>query len=437
MKKSDILIIGGGPGGVVVALTARKNNPDKKIVLIRKTKLNPIPCGIPYIFCRLDSVEKNTIPDTVLSDNNIKLIVGEVSEINRENKTINLKTEKIEYEKLILATGSNPKIISIKGFDENKHWLIKKDCNYLNKLREEILKAKNIVIIGGGFIGMEIAEELSVLKDKNITIVEVLNRCLGLAFDQEFAQAAENELKEKGINIYTNAQIKEIRGNEVIFKNGKKIPADIIILSVGAQPEINLAEKSGLEITENKSIEVDEYMQTSDSNIFAIGDCALKKDSLTKKPVPAMLASTACYEGRIAGSNLFINKIKNDGVVSIFSTCLGNLTLAATGYNKCLAEKEKLNILIGSAETPCHHPGSLPNTQPIATKLIFDKTSKKIIGGQIMGPKSVGEIINIVGLAIQKEMTVSDLILLQVGTHPLLTASPIVYPIIKAAETVL
>jgi len=155
---------------LVAAVTARKNNPDKKIILVREYEKCVVPCGLPYIFNRLPAVEKDLMPDKAYEANKIDLVIGEAVKIETDNKKINLKNdEEINYEKLVIATGSSPAMIPIKGAELNGVYQIKKDIKYLESLREEIKKAKNIVIVGGGFIGVELAEELSAMESKNIS----------------------------------------------------------------------------------------------------------------------------------------------------------------------------------------------------------------------------------------------------------------------------
>ena len=445
MTKTDILIIGGGPAGMVAAVVTRKNNPDKKITLVRETEKCVVPCGLPYIFNRLPAVEKDMMPDKAYEANKINLIIGEAVKVDSQNKKVLLKNgEEISCEKLVLATGSSPAMIPIKGVELGGVYQIKKDIKYLEKLREAILKAKNIVIIGGGFIGTELAEELSSIKNKNISIVEILNHCLIANFDEEFAMAGENKIKEKGVELYFKTAVEEIIGGNKVEKvklnNDEEIPADLVIMAVGARPNIKLAEKAGIKIIEKGGIWVDEFMQTNIPDIFAIGDCAETKSFFTGKNSLVMLASVACYEARIAGANLYREKkdlIKNNGTVAAFSTYLDRLVLGAVGLNETTAKKENIKIIIGESEAPSHHPGTLPNTEIIKVKLVFEKSSKILLGGQITGPESVAEMINLIAVAVQQKMTARELENLQVATHPLITAPPTAYPVIKAAETVL
>lgn len=443
--KTDILIIGGGPAGVVAATTAKKHYPLKQVTLIRKEKKAVIPCGIPYIFNRLDSVEKNLMPDQPLLNNQINLIITEITEINPKDKKVVAKNGNVySYDKLILALGSTPQLIPIPGSEKQGVWLVKKDYEYLKKLRQAVLKSKNIIIIGGGFIGVEFAEELSNIKNLNIYIIEKLNHCLITNFDEEFALAAEEKLKNKGVKILTNKTIKQIQGKEAVeyveLDSGEKIPADLIILSIGARPNVDLAKKAGIKTEEKGGIIVDEYMKTNIPDIFAIGDCAQTKDFITSKNIPVMLASVASTEARIAANNLYQIELirENKGTVGVFSTFIDGLALGVAGLTEKRVKQENIDYLIGEAEAPNHHPAYLPGTKKIKVKLIFTKSSEcLLLGGEIMGPESIGEMLNILSLAIQQKTSLFDFNTWQIATHPLLTSAPTAYPLIAAAQNAL
>lgn len=443
--KTDILIIGGGPAGLITAVTARRNNPDKTIILVRSEEKCVVPCGLPYVFNRLSAVEKDIVPDEVYKINKVDVIIGEVTKINSQNKQISVGSgEEINYDKLVLATGSSSILIPIKGVELAGVYQIKKDLKYLEKLREEVLRAKNIAIIGGGFIGVELAEELSAIQDKKITVVEASDHCLMPSFDEDFAILGEDKIKEKGVDVYSKIVVEEIIGKDKVEKiklsDGQEILADLVILAVGVRSNIELAKEGGIKTIEKGGIEVDNFMRTNASDVFAVGDCAETKSFFTGKNNLIMLASVACYEARIAGANLYREEsdlIKNKGTITVFSTCLDGLVLGSAGLNEITAKAEEIEIIVGKSEVPNHHPGSLPNTEMIKTKLIFEKSSKILLGGQVAGPENTAELINLIALAIQQKMTASDLAILQVATHPLITAPPTAYPVIKAAEMVL
>ncbi|WP_027399404.1 FAD-dependent oxidoreductase [Anaerovorax odorimutans] len=439
MRKVDLLVIGGSAGGILSANTARKVYKDISITVIRNTKTVMVPCGIPYIYGTLKDTSKNIIPDKMITDNNIDLIIDKVTKINKEEKyVLTENNDQINYDKLIIATGSLPIVPSVIGNNLENIFSIYKNEVYLNDILQKIKDLKDIVVIGGGFIGVEFSEQMQ-LNGKNVTLLQRGDKCLRRNFDAEFSAEAETLLKENGVNVRTNCKIKEFVGKGKVegvkLETGEIIKADAIILGSGVKPNSDLAKDAGLKINDNGAIAVNEYMNTSDADILAVGDCAEKVSFFTRNDVPVLLASTAALEAKIAGYNVFKNKLtrKNKGTISAFSTKIYGATLGAAGLTEKQAIENNFEYVIGEFNVMDKHPGSLPNTKKIHMKLIFSKYSGIILGGQISGGDTVGEMINIISLAVQQGMTAADLNTFQVATHPLLTASPIAYPINGAA----
>ena len=437
----DVLVIGAGPAGIISAVTARKYYPEKKIAVMKSIDKGVIPCGIPYMFASLKEPDENKLGNAALEKNNIEVIVDEAVNIDRVEKTITTKKEnKFNYEKLILATGSEPITPPIKGIDKKGVYKIYKDMIYLKKLIEDVEKAKNVLILGGGFIGVELADEISKIKGLNVYLIEMLPEILANSFDPEFSKIAEEVLKLSGVKVLTNTRVEEISGGEevekVLFSDGTTITVDTIIIGTGGVPNTKIASDAELNLGRGKGIWVDEYMRTIDSNIFAVGDCAAKRDFYTHKEAPVMLASTATAEARIAGANLYRLKVvrENKGTIEIYSTCIDGKALGSAGLTENTAKKEGFEIVVGNSEAIDKHPPTLPGASKIKVKLIFSKNSGIILGGQVAGGISCGEIINLIGVAIQKRMSFAELETLQMATHPLLTSAPTVYPIVLAAQ---
>jgi NADPH-dependent 2,4-dienoyl-CoA reductase/sulfur reductase-like enzyme len=443
-KKVDILIIGAGPAGVVSAVTARKYYPSNSIMVMKDIADGVIPCGIPYMFASLNNPEENKLGMASLEKNNIEVVIDKAVSINRKEKTIETASKnKYSYEKLVLAIGSTPLILPIKGIDKQGVYPINKEMGYLKSVIGQIKRCKNVLVIGGGFIGVEFADELSKLKGINVTLVEMLPQLLANSFDPEFSQMAEVRLKEKGVNVLTNIRVEEIIGQDKVkrvkFSDGKEIPIDGVILGVGSKPNIKIAVDAGLELGSCKGILTDEYMRTSvDADIFAIGDCACKRDFYTRKAISVMLASTATAEARIAGANLYQIKVirENKGTIAIYSTYIDGLVLGSAGLTEKTAREEGFEIVVGSIDGVDKHPISLPGACKGKIKLIFSKQSGIILGGQISCGMSCAQMINVIGIAIQKRMSATELETLQVATHPYLTSAPTMYPIILAAQDV-
>jgi len=440
--KYDVIVVGGGPAGVISAVTTRKYYPDKTILMIKNVKNGVVPCGIPYMYSTLKNPEDNATGNMPLEKNNVEFIVDEVVEINKDTKEVKTKEGKsFEYDKLVLAIGGKAIVPPIEGVEKKGVWSIKKDLDYLKKLNEEVQSATDIVVIGGGFIGVEFADELSTMSGKKVTLVEFLPEILSNSFDNEFLQKVHDELSKQGVNIITGQRAMKFNGSEsvesVTLSNGSEISCQLVILGIGASPNSNIAKEAGLEIGETKAIVVNEYMKSrSDDNIFAVGDCSQKKDFFTHKRTGVMLASTACAEARIAGANLFSLKVDrvSKGTIATYSTRVGEICIASAGMTEKTANKENFEFVTGVAQATDKHPGKLPNTKTTDVKLIFSKESGVILGGQISGGESVGEMINIIGIAIQKGTTITEFETLQIATHPKLTAAPTMYPIVSAAQ---
>jgi len=228
----------------------------------------------------------------------------------------------ISYDKLVLGTGSSPVFPKWLPNDKKNVYTVPKIKGYLDSMQEKLEDAKKVIVVGAGFIGVELSDELT-KSGIEVVLVEKLDHILSLAFDSDVAERAESLLKERGVEIKAGRGIKEILGNGyvegVVLEGGEKVDADAVILSMGYSPNVQLAKDSGLAISDLGFIKVDEYMRTADPNVFAVGDCAEKRDFVTRKPSPIMLASTACAEARIAGMNLFkLSAIKTfSGTISI------------------------------------------------------------------------------------------------------------------------
>jgi len=444
MKKTDVLIIGGSAAGMVAALTGKSSWPDKNFILVKKQKEMMVPCGIPYIFGTLESSQQNIMPvDNMLEKAGIESIVNQVISIDKELKLALLEDgEQITFEKLVIATGSTPvKPRWLKGADLENVYVIPKDKGYLDSMNSQLAKCESIVVIGAGFIGVEFSDELR-KRGHEVTLVEKLPSILSLAFDDELSSRIATIIENRGVKIVTNNGVKSIIGEEkvngVILENGEIIAADAVILSMGYKPNNELANKSGIFVDEDEFIAVDEYMRTHEPDIFAVGDCAQKRDFVTRRRVPTMLASTACAEARVAGINLFnINVVKTfSGTIGIYSTAIGDTGFGTAGLTESRATNEGIAILSGVFEGIDRHPGNLPDAHKQLVKLIAAKYSGVIIGGEVIGGLSAGELTNVIGLIIENRMTVNSLLTSQIGTHPCLTASPAGYPLIKAAEII-
>jgi NADPH-dependent 2,4-dienoyl-CoA reductase/sulfur reductase-like enzyme len=442
MENTDILIIGGSAAGITTAISARRYYPNAKIVVIRREKQVLIPCGIPYIFGTLKSPDRNLIPDTVLTKNNIGLTIDEVVSINKDRRVVETVSGRtFQYEKMVLATGSLPFVPAIPGVELGNVFAVRKDVESLQKILDALDQAKDLVIVGGGFIGLEFADECKKRGITNVTVIELLPRCLLLACDEEICIRVEKKLSERGIKVLVNSKVEAVVGNKKVdhveLDNGQKTKADVVILGIGVIPNVQLARDSGLEVDEKEGIYVDEFMRTRDKNIFAAGDCTGKRCFFTGRPSFVRLASIATMEARVAGANLFRLRHRSECPIGVFGTVIGDLAIASAGMTERTAKEAGFDVVTGEAEAPDKHPASIPGTSNLAVKLVFEKDTRVLLGGQVYGSMTAGKVANFIGALIQKRMRADEIITFQVGTHPMLTASPISHQVENAAEIAL
>ena len=439
MTHTDVVVIGGSAAGITAAITASRHYPEKKRLVIRQEEQVLIPCGIPYIFGTVGSPEKNLIPDEVLAKNGIELLIDEVTEVDREKGEVKTAGgETIAYDRLIMATGSLPAMPPVPGFQLSNVFPVLKDVAQLRKMQQVLKDVSDLVIIGGGFIGVEFADECNKALQASVSIVEMLPRCLMLAYDEEFCAQAEQLLSERGITLITDAKVARIMGEDrvegVELSDGRALPAQAVILGIGATANVNVAKNAGLPIGPTGGIAVDRTMRTSDPRVFACGDCAEKFSFFGGRPSPLKLASIATAEARVAGANLFGIRRENIGTVGVWSTVIGETAFATAGLTESLAARHGYDYVVGTADAINRHPGGMPGARAMKVKLVFERRNGVILGGQVMGDKAAGEVINAISACVQQRMTAEDIAMFQTGTHPALTASPIAYQFVNAAE---
>jgi len=441
MQKTDVLVIGGSAAGLVAAQVGRAKFADKDFLVVRDTQSALIPCAIPYVFGEIGTTDNNILPDGLATKNGARMMIDRVTSIDREAKRATTEGgETIEYGKLIFATGSQPKVPGwLKGADLRNVFTVPKNKDYIDAMAKEIKPNSTVAVIGAGFIGVELADQLRRMP-MDVYLIEVMPHILGAAFDEEIAVEAEKMLTENGVQLRTGVGVSEITGDGsvsgVTLSNGETLKVDAVVLAMGYAPETKLAADAGLPLNENGFIVVDEYMRTSDGDVLAVGDCAAKHDFITRRPSGVMLASTACAEARVAAMNLYgLCSVKTfGGTIAVYSTAIDDTGFGTAGITAAAARKEGFEIVIGSFTGVDRHPGSLKDSHKQTVRLVVAKNCGTIIGGGVIGGKSAGELTNVLGIVIQNKMGVADLLTMQIGTQPCLTASPAAYPLVKAAE---
>lgn len=445
MDKYDIVVIGGGPAGMVMAMTVLKQHPEKTVLMLKSESKGVVPCGIPYIFHELGDIDKNQMGTKPFEDMGGTVLCEHVKKVSVKERFVEVASgAKIGFERLVFATGSKPTIPTfIPGHDLPQGvGYVPKSYEGIQALKQQADKASKIIVLGSGFTAVELAEQLAQEPGKEVSLVYRAKHCLLRSFSDDFATRVDEAVSSVGVHLYPECQIKEIIGQKgkatgIRLASGETLDADLVIIALGYSPCAELALEAGIKVNKRGAIVVDNYLRASEEDVFAIGDCSQTIDFITGRDSGIMLASTGAAEARILGYNLYSMRIKRNfpGTLSVFSTEFGGVNFASAGVIEADALAMGLATVIGRFQDVDRHPGTLPGVSPVGAKLVVSAGDGQIIGCELFGGKSIGEMINTVALIIQKNVTVYEVISFQLGTHPLLTTAPTKPILIKAAES--
>ena len=420
------IIIGGVAGGASAAARLRRLDEACEIVILERGDfISFANCGLPY-YIGGAITDKNDLtlqtPESFRKRFNIDVRVNnEAVKISPEEKTVtvkNLKSGKIyteSYDNLILSPGAEPIKPNIEGIDSNTVFTLRNIPDTL-KIKEYIEKSKpkSAVVIGGGYIGVEMAENLKEA-GLDVSVVELADHLIA-PLDFDMAADVHRYIKSKGIKLYLNNGVKAIDGNTVILQNGT-IDAEMIIMSVGVRPETSLAKDCGIEVNRRGSIIVDPHMKTNIQNIYAVGDAVEAEDFITKSPAFIPLAGPANKQGRIAADNICGINSEYTGTQGSAVLKLFDMTVATTGINEKSASSagidyDKTYIYSGS------HASYYPGASNMSIKALWDKKTLKIIGAQIVGFDGVDKRMDVLASSIRFGAKITDLTNLELCYAP-------------------
>ena len=393
------------------------------------------------MFTTLADPRENAANLDALTSMGIRILFDHALKVRYKDRVVECKDHEIAYEKLVLATGSKPNTLRCEGTDLPGVFSIHKDFEHIRTVREAYGSARDIVIVGGGYVGVELAYEFARHPDKRVTVVEYCEHVLSHSYDEDLARYIHEALASRSVRLMTGVGVECIEdedGKHVRLSNGESLPADLVIVSVGAHPNVDLAINSGFDLKDG-FIEVDDYQRTRYPDVYAVGDCAHKTDFLTGKPCGIMLATAAVLEGRICGENLYAIASPRPlrGVIGTSTTNLDELTFASSGITEEDAKKSGFSFVSVMLRTDHEHPCSLPSDDhQVLVKALFLTESRSIIGVQLMGSDHgrVEELANMANVLIQNRMTIDSMLGLQTASHPYLSGSLITHPLVAAAE---
>ena len=426
-----IIIVGGVAGGATAAARLRRLDESSQIIMFEKGEyISFANCGLPYYIGEVIQDRDKLLVQTVDGmSNKFNMDIrnlSEVTKINRDAKTvtvINLQTGETydeSYDQLILSPGARPIVPPIPGLKEANNLFTLRNIPDTDAIKAYVdnNKPKKAVVVGGGFIGVEMAENLYE-RGIEVTLVEMSNQVMA-PFDFEMASILHTHMIEKGVNLILEDGVKafENSGAKVILNSGKEIATDMILLAIGVRPESELASTAGLDLGERGHIKVNEFLETSDPDIYAIGDAIEVTDYINGKPTAIPLAWPANRQGRIVANNIYGKKEKYNGTMGTSVAKIFDYTAASTGNN----EKTLKRIGITDYQVIHIHPGShagyYPGSAPISLKVIFDKQTGKIYGAQGIGKDGVDKRIDVIATAIKGGLTVMDLPDLELAYAP-------------------
>jgi NADPH-dependent 2,4-dienoyl-CoA reductase/sulfur reductase-like enzyme/rhodanese-related sulfurtransferase len=445
--KKKLLVIGGVAAGPKAAAKARRCDPEMEIVIYQEEDdISYAGCGLPYYISGVIKDREELISRTPgkFAQDGIKILKNrKIEKIDLRNSTVSGRrvgsgeTFTDRFDRLVIATGAYSIRPKIKGVDLRNVFYLRSvfDADAILE-RIQSKDIQNVVIAGGGYIGLEMAESLVHL-GKIVTIVELAPQILTL-FDEDFAGILQQYLQKKGVKVFTSEGIQALKGKEGrvthVQTTAREIEADAVLMSLGIRPQVELAKQAGLRIGETGAIWVNEKMETSAEGIYAAGDCAETTHLITGEKVWVPLGSTANRQGRVVGVNVCGGNATFPGVMgtAIFKTF--DFNVAKTGLNMREAEKEGFHpaqAIVRGFGRAHYYPGGKEST----LKVIADKETGRVLGGQAMGEGPSDKFIDIVAMSLHGKMTSRQLASVDLAYAP--PFSPVLSPIIVAANVLM
>ncbi len=425
-----IIIIGGVAGGATTAARIRRVDESAEIILLEKGKyISYANCGLPYyIGGVIEEREKLFVQTPEAFSTHFRVDVrtaNEVIFIDRKRKTVTVRqsnedTYEESYDKLLISTGASPVRPPLPGIDLEGIFTLRNVAD-TDKIKTYIdtHAPRKAVVVGAGFIGLEMAENLHAQGAK-VSIVEMGNQVMA-PIDFSMASLVHQHLIDKGVNLYLEQAVASLerdgKGLKVNFKNGQTIPADIVILSIGVRPETNLARAAELTIGSAGGIAVNDYLQTSDESIYAIGDAIEYRHPITGKPWLNYLAGPANRQGRIVADNILGARIPYEGSIGTSIAKVFDMTVASTGLPGKRLRTEGIEFMSATVH-PSSHAGYYPDAMPMSIKITFDKQTGRLYGGQIVGYDGVDKRIDELALVVKNKGTIYDLMKVEQAYAP-------------------
>ncbi len=415
-----ILIIGGVAGGASAAARLRRNSEEDQIIMFeRGPHVSFSNCSLPYHLSGMVKEADDLVlmsPELFLKQYNIDARVNsEVIAIDRQNKTVKVKRVDSEeyynenYDKLILSLGASPIVPKFPGIENVNVFTVRNvvDINRLNQYVKQMY-TKDITVIGGGFIGVEVAENLN-MAGYNVSLVEASDQILR-PFDYDMVQIFHKVLMDHKVNLIVGDKVERFEENKVVLASGKTVNAGAVVMAIGVSPETYLAKEAGLQIGETGAIKVDKNYRTNDPDIYAVGDAIEVYNALTHSMTKLSLAGPALKQARAVADHINHKSTLNKGYIGSSAIKVFEYNGASTGLNESLIKAQNININYDIVRVILSDKvGLMPDAAPMHFKLLFEVPTGKILGAQAIGKGDVTKRIDIVATAIKFGGTLEDL----------------------------
>ena len=434
----DVLIIGGGPAGIQAARLIRGKRPEWRVGVIRPEDASMIYCAIPYVLEGLLDAEKVRKCDSLVTGVEADLIRNLVVGVNVKDRVVKLKSGvELTYETLFIATGSRSLIPPVPGNELNGIFSVKTEEDMHRILQMLDKGTKKVVVVGSGAVGLEQALAMK-SRGLEVHLVDMADRILPHMSDEDMSQPITEDLVESGIRLHLSEPLTRFTGTDwvesVVLGSGAKIELepgkDFVITAVGMAPEIELF-KEQLMIGPDGLL-VNPEMRTSHPNVFAAGDCVQGWSGIDGGPLGGKLATNAVPMAKVAAENICGGSMQYPGFFNGVATVAGSIRIGGTGFTETYAKTRGYNVVSAYGETTSRFP-MMPGATPVKVKLIADRKTKRIIGGQVIGREGVAERIDVITLAIQNKMTAGELAQLSYSAQPWQTFFPARNAIVQAA----
>lgn len=418
MKK--ILIIGGVAGGASTAARLRRHSEEDRIIMFEKgPHVSFSNCGLPYHLSGMISEAEKLVlmsPQKFLAQYNIEARVNnEVIEIDRENKevvvkdVVTKKTYRESYDKLVLSMGAKPIVPKFEGLDSVNVFTIRNvvDINRLNLFVKE-RKDKKITVIGGGFIGIEAAENLREA-GYEVTLIEAADQILKI-FDYDMVQRLQKEMYDKGVELIVGDKVERFKKNCVVLESGKVIISEVVVLAIGVAPDTELAVKAGIELGKTGAVKTDNNYMTNDRDIYAVGDMIEVYSPLFNDYFKLSLAGPAQKQARAVADHINGRVVDNRGYIGSSVIKVFDFNGASTGLTESLIKARGMSLNYETIEIiPSDKVGLMPNANPMYFKMIFEVPTGRVLGAQAIGKGNVDKRIDVIASVIKFGGTIEDL----------------------------